>query len=322
MLRFNMPRFSPPALLSSVLLVSGCVIPPAAASTQEAQPTVEVVLQDAQVVLPADLSTGHIAVTVKINGSEPMLFQVDTYASIDACIDDDVAKALGLPVVGTTLNSDGVTTRTKELARIDQLECGGATFKNLLTLIDDYDWIRRRDGKQVAGLLGFTAFRDLLLTIDYPGNRLVLERGALGEGESNVIAYTSQNGSPDVMLRVGDKEFLFALDTGSGSGLMMFRDDTKHLDLAGDLQQAGASRTVYGTRNLWSGRLSGDVGIGGHKIENPDLLFQEEGQGLRLLGRGILGRYAVSFDQQNQRIRFALPEGERESGAEEASGGQ
>ncbi len=152
-----------------------------------------------QLILPMDHSSGYLEVEVMVNGKGPFRFQLDTYASIEACVDDDFAHALNLPKIGTIRNSDGHRFQEKDLVRIDGLEFGGAHFAAVRTLVDDYDWIDE-GGRKIDGLLGFPLFRDLLLTIDYPKSRIILGRGRLKAKDAHCIPFTTPTGSPDIML--------------------------------------------------------------------------------------------------------------------------
>ena len=99
---------------------------PALASTPTSGQDVQ--LAEEVVAIPFDHSQRHVAVLVEINGKGPFLFQVDTYASIDACIDDDTAKELGLKTVRTVINSDGRKTQQRDVVRIDELKLGELTL--------------------------------------------------------------------------------------------------------------------------------------------------------------------------------------------------
>jgi hypothetical protein len=267
----------------------------------------EVELGDPVVVVPMSHEHGHITVDVTLDGKGPFLFQLDTYASGQAYVDDDFAEAMGLPVVGTTRNSDGRNVMTRDLVRVDRLELGGAVFTDVRTMVDDYDWIGTRGGRKVQGLLGFELFRELLLTLDYPKSRIVLEAGALDGEDSHVMAYVSTTGSPDVQVVVGGVELLVGIDTGHDGSLMLHTRDADELALAGPLEKVGTARTAYTTFDLFSQELEGPVGLAGHELTGIDPLFSEGASG-RLLGAELLKPFAVTFDQERMLVRFAKPE--------------
>ena len=285
-------------LLTSLVLLAAPALPQSSAEFELAQDKVE---------LELDLSTGHAALMVSIDGAEPVLFQVDTYASIEACIDDDVAKKLGLTKVGTALNSDGRNVRSKDIVRIDQLDLGAAQFLGVTALVDDYDWIVREDGKKVSGLLGFTLFKELLLTFDYPGSKLILSRGELKPDAPHVIPYESTSGSPDIRVQVGEQEFLFGIDTGAKQALSLDRKDAESLQLASELKQVASGRTAYTEFKIWHASLADQVLLAGHKLDDVVASFSG-GATRRLIGYGAFKHLAMTFDQKRQLVRFVAPE--------------
>jgi hypothetical protein len=185
------------ALPLLVLAVPPCAPPGAPA---------ELVLDGDEVVVPLGTSRRHTDVDVWLSERGPFRFQADTYASTQVCLDDDLGAELDLPVVGTGRNSDGHTTRTVEFVAVDELRLGGATFRGLRALVDDYDMVPTSKGGSLQGIPGFALFRELLLTVDYPGERLVLRRGQLRADAPGVLPHVAPDGAPDVRLRVGGRE--------------------------------------------------------------------------------------------------------------------
>ncbi|MFT7462040.1 MAG: hypothetical protein ACI9EF_000377 [Pseudohongiellaceae bacterium] len=288
-------------LLAGVVVVGVCtslLVPALMAQSAQAE------LSTPVVVIPMDHSSGHVVVDVYIGDKGPYLFQVDTYASIDACLDDDVARELGFPVVGTTLNSDGHNTTTRNLVSIPELRLGGATFKDARTLVDDYGWIGERNGRSVDGLLGFTLFRELMLTFDYPNSQLVLSHEIMSAEATHSIPFRTPSGSPDIEISMGDTTLEFGIDTGLGGALSLHKEDADVLPLAGELKVIGQARTVYSTFDIYGGELEQSATLAGHSLEDLSVTFTE-GAGRRLLGHEVLKHFAVSFDQRSQRVQFA-----------------
>ena len=283
-----------------------CLLTAAALLGCGASQTQTMLIGDGPVVVPFTQQGGHVVVDVFIDGQGPYLFQVDTYASIDACIDDDLAAELELPVTGTTQNSDGLTISTRDLVTLGELRLGEATFRDLTTLVDDYSWLGTRRGRPVQGLVGFTAFESLLVTFDYPGSRLVLEHGELSAQDAGVLAYSSRTGSPDVDLTLGELPLLVGIDTGFDGTLLLQQELAERLELASPPRKIGSARVAYTSFDLLEARLAEPVAFAGHSLPRLEVLFRE-GATHNLMGRGILQVFAVTFDQQHSLVRFALP---------------
>lgn len=269
-------------------------------------PDLEVDLSQDVVVVPFDHTSRHVAVEVRINGKGPFRFQVDTYATIDACIDDDVAEELGLKTVRTVTNSDGRTSQERAVVSIEELTLGGATFRDMDALVDDYDWIAGGE-RGVDGLIGFDAFRDLLVTFDYPRSRLVLTRGRIEPDAPHAIPLLLSNGAPDVHLVVGDRRLLFGLDTGASSSLALFKQDAEVLPLSGALREVGRGRTVYSEFIVYGAQLAVPVTFAGQTLERPEVTFSE-GSSKRLVGYGLFRGFEVTFDTRSRLVRFVRPD--------------
>lgn len=257
-------------------------------------------------LVPMDHSSGHIQVEVWIGGEGPFLFQVDTYASMDACIDQAFADRMSFPRIGRAPNSDGVTTRMKDYVRIDSLRLGEANFDGARALVDDYGWVAE-DGRPIQGLLGFSLFRELLWTIDYPRSRLVLRRGFFPKDASNCVTYSTPTGSPDIELSLGGEPVVFGIDTGFGGTMLLSVQEHGELALTGERLEVGSGRSAYSTFKIYAGTLAGGVGLAGHSIEPPRVLFRDD-EAKALIGRDLLLGYEVTFDPSTKRVRFALPE--------------
>lgn len=263
-------------------------------------------LTEPSVVVPMDHSSGHVVVEVYLGDKGPYLFQVDTYASIGACLDDDLAAELGLPVVGTTLNSDGRTTHTRDLVSIPELRLGDATFIDVRTLVDDYEWIGKRKGRSVDGLLGFTLFQELLLTFDYPGSRILLDSGRVSESSPHSMPFELTTGSPDIHLEIGEVSVLVGIDTGHGGLLALDRADADQMPLTGEPRVVGRARSVYSSFDVYGATLAAPLMLAGHQLDGLDVTFTE-GAERGLMGHDVLKDFVVSFDQRSRRVQFVLP---------------
>src|SRR5205085_11759216 len=111
-------------------------------------------------------------VQVMVNGKGPFLFGLDTGGAGSLRIDSTLAAKLGLEKVGQVRGGDpsGKNTRLMDVVSIGSVEVGGAKFEGMTAAVRSYNE-RRRD-EPIDGILGFTLFRERLLTLDYPANRL------------------------------------------------------------------------------------------------------------------------------------------------------
>jgi len=262
----------------------------------------------AQGVRVAMSRSGHLpTVRVMVNGEGPFLFAIDTGAAGSARIDSALAARLGLERVGQARSSDpsGRNVRTVDLVSIGTLEIGGARFSGLVAAVRN-DALRRGD-EPIDGILGFGLFRDCLLTLDYPGNQLGLEHGALPPANgADVIEFTARRGVPSVRLQVDSLWVDADVDAGAMGGFSLPASTIDRLPLASKPQVIGRGRTVGNEFEIRSAALNGSVRLGGQEFPRATLEFQPVFPTANV-GSRVLRDFRVTFDQKNGRLRLVKP---------------
>jgi tetratricopeptide (TPR) repeat protein len=128
----------------------------------------------------------HVAafgLEVKLNGHDVHL-EIDTGAS-GLAISRTVAKRAGLKQVGEAeISGIGDQKASKGYqALVDSIRIGGIEFKNcVVSVIDSPNVI------DVDGLIGMGVFSQFLVTLDYPGHKLLLDSLPPRPGESGTAA--------------------------------------------------------------------------------------------------------------------------------------
>jgi hypothetical protein len=109
---------------------------------------------------------GKPYVMVTINGKGPFRFVIDTGTGGDALVTPELAAELGLPTVGHAMLSDpsGQGGKKAPIVRIPSLEIAGVQFNGIRAVSHPFF----AEAGSCEGLLGFTLFRDYLLTLDFP----------------------------------------------------------------------------------------------------------------------------------------------------------
>lgn len=281
-----------PLAILAFALVPGALAPEGATATL-----------DGPVAVPIDLRAGLPAVRVRLDGGEPVWFHVDTYASVEACIDAGLALELDLEVVGEALNGDGSgRVVRRDLVRVDEIVCGSARFAGVTALAMDLSWVPGPDGTPSRGILGFELFRELLLTLDFPAGELRLERGELEPGPHVVTCVA--DGTPDIALTIGGRELTVGVDTGARSGL--FLADVEGLRVDRELEPV-RTRGVIGAEEARRVRLADAVTVAGHRHEGVEAIVLP-GHGHALIGVPLLRAHVLTVDQRRGLLRLAPPD--------------
>lgn len=165
-------------------------------------------------------------VEASVNGGEPRLFLIDTYAT--AGLTHEVAEELGLRAVSELTGYVGGQLITLYLGVLDSLRFGDIELRNIpiqWTGQGTPDMPRPPDGTIPAGAIGTTLFYHFLTTMDYAGKNLVLRRKtdtqlrrfqaeARRDGHDRVPLWIAGDHFPCTLGSFRDYTRIVTLDTG------------------------------------------------------------------------------------------------------------
>jgi hypothetical protein len=246
-----------------------------------------------RVEIPLLLFDGRPVVEATIDGRGPFHLGIETGAAF-----------VGL--TRATLDSLHVTpVRHDESGEVDSLgtlTVGGATFRGVLA----------RDvapvDPRIDGFLGLGAFESVLLTIDYPARRVLLERGTLPAPDGRgVFAATRIGPFFAVALDMAGRRIDAVIDTRGSSafGVTPAIGDSLRFNAPPVLigQARGAAIPLSDVR---LGRLAGDIRCGAIVFERPFVTVRALPPGFpgALLGSETLAHFAFSLDQRTSRVRL------------------
>lgn len=240
-------------------------------------------------------------VTIMVNGKGPFRFVIDTGTSADAFVTPEFAEVLGLPAIGQSRLSDPSKqyVRSVPIVLIQSLEVAGFDFRDIKAKVPA---LGKGEGSY-QGLLGFSHFRDYLLTLDFPNRELTLATGSLlPDGEHSVLSFRMPDGIPIVNLRIGGLPIDAQIDSG-GDGLLLPDRLAARLKFADDPAEYGNDESLSTRFQIRAARLAPNVEVGDYFFKRP---FVEIGGAFPLanFGSSPLQAFAVTFDQKNRLVRF------------------
>ncbi len=240
-------------------------------------------------------------VMVMVNGKGPFRFVIDTGTSGGAFVTPELVGILGLSAVGQARLSDPSkqSVQSVPLVMIQSLEVAGFEFTDIKARVH---LLGRGEGSY-QGLLGFSLFRDCLLTLDFPNRELNLSKGSLlPDGEHSVLSFRMPYGIPIVNLRIGGVPIDAQIDSG-GDGLLLPDRLAARLKFASDPAEFGNGESLSTRFQIKAARLAPNVEVGDYSFKRP---FVEIGGAFPLANFGStpLQAFAVTFDQKNRLVRF------------------
>jgi predicted aspartyl protease len=244
---------------------------------------------------------GKPYVMVMVNGKGPYRFVVDTGTGGQALITPALADQLQLPVLGRArlVDPSGQGGQHSQILFLQSLSIGAVEF----TEVKAIRHALAGENETCMGLLGFTLFRDYLLTLDFPNRSMTLAQGALTtDGNQSVLPYRMPDGVPLVPLRIGNEQVEAQLDSG-GVGLTLPEHLASQLKFTSTPVVYANGESLATRFQLKSARLGTDVHIGRYTFAQP-LVEIHPAFPLVNLGSCPMQHFAITFDQKNLLVRF------------------
>jgi len=269
-------------------------------------------------VVAAGIDVVHevIFVTGSIGNSGPLQMALDSGSQ--TTLDESVAKKLGLDLSMKAL-STGIKGKQEISVMKDlTLDFYGAKITEPLVLAYPLDFLSKRIGRRLDGIIGLELFRRYVVEIDYAAKQLRLWDPAsfsyTGCGESVPVTYDKKlpvvagTVTPFGKAPIATR---FQLDTGgSGTNIVFWSAFyTKHDLLSGTRDLSEILQTEFGgTHTVKRGRVQA-ITVGDIIVSEPDVRFSEREMGNPESYGGNLGSaffrlYKPIFDLPHDRIIF------------------
>lgn len=246
-----------------------------------------------EAVVPTETCRGLFIVPLSFGEGEEKTLHLllDTGASPTSVDPDSIRRVFGT-----------VVTAGKRVKLRDG-SAGPLQVRSLKVTAHPMGALSRAIGTEIDGILGFHAFRDLLLTLDYPAGEVRVGEGKLPEPDGEEVFRDYGKSRPFVALDLGEEKVPLLIDSGY-TGLMRLRG-TDPLPWEVAPVPLGASVRYRGVRINEGGRLARDLAVGPLTVKRPVV---QVGEGTRLVGAKALGRLSLTFDHRSRRIRMVLGE--------------
>ncbi|HEY4321963.1 MAG TPA: retropepsin-like aspartic protease [Gemmatimonadales bacterium] len=232
-------------------------------------------------------------VDVMVNGHGPYHFLVETGARVIG-IAGRLADSLRLPRIGGP--------DTDREFHIDSITLGGGAFHDMPAEALPFDF------PGIDGVLGLPFYQGLLLTVDYPGHKVRLERDTLPAANGrDILALSRVADFWGIPINIGGKAFVGVLDTQNSGSIGIPVSVAGQLTFDGGLRAVGKARGAFGTIDVQGGQLSGNVVIGKYTIPTPFLTvtpLPPDYPNQPNIGTQVLDNFVVSLDQAHGRLRL------------------
>jgi hypothetical protein len=255
--------------------------------------------------IPMRIEGGLPVIELIVNGQGPFLFGIDTGAQAGPRIDSSLVEKLGLKSSGQVSVTDpsGRNPQTVDTVKLDSVAIGDLRFTGVTAASRNYKNSPRP--LKVDGILGLSLFPEYLVTLDFPAKLLRVERGELPKADgAEILDYKSEDGVPLVELNVGSTKINAHLDSGNMIGAFVLPTSLlEKLTLASEPVVVGRARSASGEMEIKQVRIKEMVRLGRHEFPDATITFPALSD-IGNVGAKILSQFAVTFDQQHQRVRL------------------
>ena len=298
-------RFGLLAAVVGLLVFSGCSSAPRRApgrTVVEVRPT----------TVPALILSNFFIVESKWADGRTYRFLIDTGSTV-TYVSPDLAKRFavkrkpGAQRLVQVRSANGGEIDLESIV-LQRLTLGDSHFDRVPALIFDFADLSGHLGLAIDGIIGFPVFRNTLLTMDYPGSRLVIAPypaafAPLPKQGPRVatIAFNNQQGTPLIPIQMGNESFIVLIDSGS-DGSLSLNPVGLHPRFAFGPRIGTIVSSLQGDRRQLTGRLNQNVLLGAHTIEKPIVDLTDQ---LSSIGGEFLRHFTLTFDQRRNQVTIA-----------------
>jgi hypothetical protein len=267
--------------------------------------------------IPFGLLSNVIFLQVRVNGSEPLWFVLDTGASA-TILDAARAKALGIKVSGGgDVEGAGENSTAAGMAKNVSFGLPGVDFHAREVGVLPLSNLNRYVGRVVEGVLGHDFFSHFVVEIDYAARIINVydPKGFQYSGPGDSIPLELKDNGPSVHARLNlpgraPIEGSFRIDTGGSHALILNTPFVKTQKVLESISKtiAAPAAGVGGETSVRLGRVQ-NLQLGRFALEEPVTTFAQSPKGALAnpdltgnIGGGILRRFKVIFDYRNHRM--------------------
>jgi len=297
------------ALVCTVIAIAGC-----AGKPPVWQPSA-VRIDGDRLEMPIDFPARGLPTVVLERSSnnddgrvEQTLAIIDTGA-MASVVTTNYAKSRRLNVrnVGQLQTQDAFkqTKDTPRVAHFSKLTLNNATFEAFDAIVEDFGSFGSIS-RRLDVVLARPVFGDVLMTIDYPNRRLLLEHGSLPTPNGRDILQLKRDadGAMLIPVRIGNEDAWLTLDTGhTGNGLLLSRYRLLGIRWASTPVEGDQVHGFIGAGISKIGRMDGDAVVGQYAFARPIISVSSDDDH-EYLGADFLRHFAVTIDQRNNRVRL------------------
>ena len=257
--------------------------------------------QNGTIEIPFTMDRNLILIKAKMTGKNEYGFIYDT-GTIGLVLSETLVKEQNLKITGTT------TIQSPNSAQPDNVN----TVVIPIVKLNDFE-IKNLDGialppqqifsPNASGIIGLSAFKGNLVTIDFKSSKLIVKRGALDISDKAVIKVDLLH-APEAYVKVNGEEMLAHFDSGGPEAISFPMEWKSKLKLKSEPVLFAKARTPGGEVEVYTSQLDGTISFGSIEFKDPNIMLVTGGFGAINFGSPFFQNYTTTIDMANQLMRF------------------
>lgn len=257
-----------------------------------------------QTIIPAEVSSHGMFVSVMINGQGPFRMEIDTGCSF-SMISPEVAAAVEArgSEGDDDVRADNALGNVVSMPRVllDSISIGGVQFEGVVVGVIPLELQSKIDSRELDGLLGYSLFSDLFFALDFPKQNLVLSQ----EWPKDIppvraeMTITERTEVPFIAVKVQGRPFDVMVDTGSNDRLHLDSSAVASLSWRTEPRPGFLLAVVGGVGHENIGRLSGELDLGPLQQREPVV---DVSDGPLTVGVGLLHSFCLVFHEAEDKL--------------------
>lgn len=259
------------------------------------------VAQKGTIEIPFTMDRNLILIKAKMTGKKEYGFIYDT-GTTGLVLSETLVKEQNLKITGTTTiqSPNSAQPDNVNTVVVPRVKLNGFEIKNLDGVAVPPQQIF---SPNASGIIGLSAFKGNLVTIDFKKSKLIVMNGALDRNDKAVIKVDLSR-APEASVNVNGEEMLAVFDCGGPTEISFPMEWKSKLKLKSEPVLFAKARTPGGEVEVYKSQLDGTISFGSIEFKDPNIMLVTGGFGAINFGSPFFQKYTTTIDMANQLMRF------------------
>lgn len=259
------------------------------------------IAQKGTIEIPFTMDRNLILIKAKMTGKKEYGFIYDT-GTTGLVLSETLVKEQNLKITGTTTiqSPNSAQPDNVNTVVVPRVKLNGFEIKNLAGVAVPPQQIF---SPNASGIIGLSAFKGNLVTIDFKNSKVILKKGELNASDKAVIKVDLSR-VPEANVKINGEDMLAHFDCGGPEAISFPLEWKSKLKLKSEPVLFAKARTPGGEVEIYKAQLDGMISFGSIELRGPSITLVTGGFGAINFGSPFFQKYRTTIDMVNQLMRF------------------